>query len=186
MISIVSYLILPLLLSGVVHHFFVIKYDIFKSLKLPVDLGVTFFGQRVFGDSKTLRGFMVVIILTGLFMYILSFVYPSFQLKVNPFLAGTLLGFGYSLGELPTSFLKRRFDVPTTGQETGLKGFVFYTLEQIDSVIGALIIAQFLLTLDIRTTTSLFVTGVLLHSILDLVLYFRGYKQGLSKPFYLK
>ena len=75
MVSTISYLILPLLFSGVVHHFLIIKHDLLKLLKIPVDFDATFFGQRVFGDSKTFRGFIVMTIPTGIFMYLFSFLY---------------------------------------------------------------------------------------------------------------
>src|SRR3990167_1084933 len=106
MVSIISYLVLPLLFSGIIHHFLIIKHDLLKPLKVPVDFGATFFGQRIFGDSKTFRGFIVMVTLTGIFLYLLSFLYSSIRLVVSPFVAGSLLGLGYSLGELPTSFFK--------------------------------------------------------------------------------
>ena len=127
-----------------------------------------------------------MIVLTGFFMFLLSYIFTSIQLKAEPFIAGSFLGLGYSLGELPTSFLKRRLSMPAGKQEKGVKGVFFYSLEQIDSVIGALIIAQFLVPLNITANSLLFITGVAFHLALDLVLYFRGYKTNLDKPFYLK
>jgi CDP-diglyceride synthetase len=151
-----------------------------------VDLWFKFGHKRVFGDSKTLRGFVVTIVLTGFFMFLLSFLYPSIKIGINPFIAGLLLGLGYSLGELPTSFLKRQFGVEPGGQERGAKGILFYGLEQVDSVVGSLIVAWFLLTLTTIEVLTLFVIGTGLHLTLDLVLHFRGYKTKSDKPFYLK
>ncbi len=186
MLNLISYLIIPLLLSGIIHHFIVIKYNFLKFLKIPVDLGTTFKERRVFGDSKTIRGFVVVVALTGFFMFLLSLLYPPMEIGINPFIAGSLLGLGYSLGELPTSFFKRRLGVSQGGQEKGARGILFYGLEQIDSIAGALIMALFLIALNTIEIVALFIVGVSLHLILDLVLYFRGYKKGLNKPFYLK
>jgi hypothetical protein len=185
-INLLLLLILPLLFSGIIHHFFIIKNNLLKFLKIPIDLGASIRGKRIFGDSKTFRGFFVVIVFTSFFTFLFSFIFPSVVFKLDPLISGALFGLGYSVGELPTSFIKRQLGIKIGRQEKGLKGFIFYSLEQIDSITGALIVAQFLVSINIVENLFLFIIGTGLHLFIDLALYFRGYKRNLDKPFYLK
>lgn len=180
------YLIAPILIAGLVHHFVVIRYNLFGFLKVPIDLGVNFGNKRLFGDSKTLRGFVIMSLTAGIFMYFTSLLLSPEKIDLNPFILGFLLGLGYSLGELPTSFIKRQFSLEPGRQEKGIKGFLFYVLEQVDSIIGALVIGVLLLPLEIFELVILFTIGAFLHLVLDLLLHFKGYKSGTDKPFFLK
>ena len=122
----------------------------------------------------------------GIITYLISISLSLIIIDLNPFSLGFLLGLGYSLGELPTSFIKRRFSLGPGRQEKGIKGFLFYVLEQVDSIIGALIIGILILTLGIFELVLLFTIGALLHLIIDLLLHFKGYKANIDKPFFLK
>jgi len=174
--------ILALLLTNFIHHFLIIRYDIFSFLKIPIDLRKSFRGQRIFGDSKTLRGFLVDIIPTGLFLFLLmTFFVKEFQ--VSKLFFGFLLGFGYAFGELPTSFLKRQFKIDPGKQGQGSLGIFFSILEQADSIIGVLIVVTIFLKLNLFQNLTLFLIGVGLHLSIDLFLHIYGYKRGLQIPF---
>lgn len=54
------WLSLPVVLAGILH-MVVVKKDWLRALKRPVDLGASLGGERVFGDNKTWRGFVVMV-----------------------------------------------------------------------------------------------------------------------------
>lgn len=59
------WLALPVVLAGILH-MVVVKKDWLPGLKRPVDGGLTLGGERLFGDNKTWRGFVVMIALSAL------------------------------------------------------------------------------------------------------------------------
>ncbi len=79
-----------------------------------LDFGSNFIdGQRIFGNGKTIRGFIVGVAagtLAGgiLAIYLPSSFYANAQLQ---FLGGFLLSFGTMLGDAIGSFVKRRMNV---------------------------------------------------------------------------
>lgn len=118
---------------------FVAKYKLLESLNYSIDGGATFRGKRLFGDHKTVRGFVVgvaIALLTGgmqyfLFQYeyvtnisIMSYSSILFVLGVS-----FLLGFGALVGDAIKSFFKRQFNI--------LPGHSWPVFDQIDFVIGA-------------------------------------------------
>ena len=130
---------IPLLISGLAHHFLIIKYDLLAFLAKPVDFNLMLRKKRLFGDAKTFRGFAIVILVTGFSMWAIN-IFFRIPLKFNPFLSGMLAGLGYSLGELPNSFIKRRTGVKESSLASGALGSLLRILDQTDSVIGSLLI----------------------------------------------
>lgn len=177
--SLYLFFILPLLVSGLVHHLVIIKYNLLPTLARPISL-------TLFGPTKTYRGLVVMVILSSIAAEFISKFLPISELRISALLAGAVAGLGYSLGELPTSFFKRRTGIPASRQGTGVKGALFYFLEQGDSVFGALICVNFLADLTIIQNLAIFVSGFLLHVIVDSLLYFAGYKKTLPLPAFLK
>ena len=55
-------------------------------------------------------------------------------------LIGFLLGLGYSLFELPNSFIKRRLDIKPGKTTNGFKKMFFIFLDQADSVFGVCLV----------------------------------------------
>src|SRR3989344_6141895 len=164
------FLIVPFLISGLIHHLVVVKHNLFPVLARPISKGL-------FGPTKTYRGLIVMVVINSIATWMVS------NLGL---LTGAIVGLGYSLGELPTSFLKRRAGIAPSRQGGGIKGVVFYFLEQGDSVFGALICANFLVELTIIQNVAIFVSGFLLHLVVDGWLYFTGYKKTLPLPAFLK
>jgi len=65
----------------------------------PIDFGIAFIDHRpFFGDSKTWRGLMTAIFMTGIFALLLGMT----------FLQGVFFGMWVMLGDLCASFIKRR------------------------------------------------------------------------------
>ena len=166
----------PVLTAGLIHHFLVVKYNWLPSLKKPIDGGLTWRGKRLLGDSKTFRGFLIVTVCSGLSMLLIS-PFITIPLKHNPFLCGSLLGFGYSLLELPNSFLKRRMGIREGTFARGFSKPLWSILDQTDSVIGALLFLPAVYAPSWGLIVVLFLGGTLLHIVIDGCLYRFGYKK---------
>lgn len=168
-------LILPLLLSGLVHHFLVIKYNLLPWLTKPIDGGIVWKGKPLFGTSKTWRGFIMMTGLNGVFSAVMG-----------EWWIGVVTAVGYCLGELPTSFIKRRWNIGPSQQGKGMTGAIFYVLEQCDSILGAVAAANLAIPLTASQNGILIISGTGLHILIDFGLYLFGYKRGLAKPEVIK
>ena len=168
----VLYLAFPLVVGGFLQSL-VLRFALFPGLVVPLDLGGKFRGKRVFGDNKTLRGLLVMVLGAVVGMAAQSIVY-SFGLfrrislfdyaQVNPVWAGTALGLGFILGELPNSFLKRQCGIAPGGQGMGSLFWLFSLLDQIDSVVGCLIAAALTFWVpDWNIVVWTLAAGILLH-----------------------
>lgn len=117
---------------------------------------------------------------TGLFMSLMD-PFLNIPLRYNAFICGAILGFGYSLGELPNSFLKRRLGIREGTSTSGFLRVLFYFFNQTDSIIGALIFLTILYPPSVSLVIILFLIGTLLHVFVDVSLYNFGYKKNLLK-----
>ena len=85
---------------------------------------------------------------------------------------GFLLGLMYMLFELPNSFIKRRLDIRDGKTDKGLKGIIFYIIDQIDSLIGVCLIYKVYIDSYRWCDYYLFIfIGALTHIIVNLILY---------------
>jgi CDP-diglyceride synthetase len=81
------------------------------ALAQPLDGGARFIdGRPLFGSSKTIRGVLVSVVLT-------TAAAPLFQLELS---VGALVGTMAMAGDLFSSFVKRRFNLPPSSRATGL------------------------------------------------------------------
>lgn len=77
----------------------------------PLDFGVAFFdGRPVFGSSKTIRGLAVAVLAATAIAPILGF-----DLIIGAIVAGAAM-----VGDLFSSFVKRRLNFPSSSQALGL------------------------------------------------------------------
>lgn len=136
---------IPVTLAAILH-MLAVRFNLFASLKIPLDFGGTYRGHRIFGNNKTYRGVVLMMLLSILGVYFLQglcALFPSVNelniLQFNSYpgyLLGMLFGLGYTLAELPNSFLKRQ-----AGIAEGKRGTVFnILLDQLDSVVGCLLL----------------------------------------------
>ncbi len=115
----------------------------------PVDGGISFFdGKPLFGKSKTIRGILLSIILTPFAALLLGF-----DWYIGAIIAGTAM-----LGDLFSSFIKRRMNMPPSSMALGL--------DQIPETLIPLLACQSLLAL----TTGDIITTVVIFFIVELVL----------------
>jgi hypothetical protein len=138
----VLYLALPVMAAGAVH-IVVLRCNLLRRLKAPLDCGLSWRGRRLLGDNKTWRGALVMVGAAAPVMALQQhWRLPRLELfdygRVSAWLCGTLLGLGFVLGELPNSFLKRRCDIAPGQQAHGARYWLFLLLDQIDSVVGGL------------------------------------------------
>jgi hypothetical protein len=181
MLNELIFFILPLLLSAICHHFLIVQFNVLPELAKPLDFNLSIKGQRLFGKSKTWRGLVAFVLLNACFAGIVNLFAHIDGISVSPVICGAILGFGYSLGELPNSFAKRQFGIDESQKASGAKGIFFNILDQTDSVIGALLALLFIYKPTIELFFSILIIGSLIHLIVDILLYQVGYKKKLKK-----
>jgi len=82
-----------------------------RRLNFPLDFGVTFFdGRPIFGSSKTYRGILVSVLATTACAPLIGL-----DLAIGAMVAGTAMA-----GDLFSSFVKRRLNLPPSSRALGL------------------------------------------------------------------
>ncbi len=121
----------------------VLRYDLLRWLRQPLDGGATWRGRRIFGANKTVRGALVMLLGVLLATVVLEALWPAWwdalprDLRdAGPVVVGALVGLGIVLGELPNSFLKRRLDIAPGSQRRSAGGLALTILDQGDLVVG--------------------------------------------------
>lgn len=121
-------------------------------LGLPLDGGKTWRGERLLGDHKTVRGLLVGLIfgsITGYFQHIAFETQPiiqsislvSYRSVIGALALGAWLGLGALFGDALKSFVKRQLKINP--------GNPWRPFDQIDSVIGVLLISWWLIPLTL-------------------------------------
>jgi len=179
--------LLPVILAGIMNMVWC-KLNICGFLKKPVDFGKNFSdGRRIFGDNKTFKGFIGMI----LFGIIFSVLWGMLSAKSEPLtvnnyfyrnynnsllynvLTGTLMGFAYALFELPNSFMKRRLNItPGKNDISGMKRIFFVFLDQADSIFGCVLVVCIFFPLPVWYYFVYVLVGAVTHIILNILLYF--------------
>ena len=99
----------------------------------PLDFGLKHSdNERFFGDGKTVRGFILAVLVGGIVGMLQGVVTGDPQAMM---LLGLCLGFGAMLGDVTGSFVKRRMHVPRGAQAP--------FLDQLNLVVGALLMGAF-------------------------------------------
>lgn len=171
---------MPVIIAAILH-MLVVKLNLFQFLAHPIDFRQKYKGKRIFGDNKTIRGIFFMVLFSVILCYVLS--YSTFYLnndyilydfkKYPPYLYGVLLGLGYSLFELPNSFVKRQLNI-----ESGKRGSILNILsDQADSVIGCYI----LIYPFIEASFSFIIAGIVLFTAIHLLFNFLLFVIGIRK-----
>lgn len=173
------------IISGIVNSIFC-KTKYFKCLNKPIDFGKKLKDKkRIFGDNKTWKGLFGYIILNIIFSVVFGFIWKLTNLeRLNFFymnydntllyniLIGFLLGLGYSLFELPNSFIKRRLDIKPGKTTSGFKKIFFIILDQADSVFGIALVIWLFYPIGIWIYLFYIVLGTITHLLVNMLLYF--------------
>ena len=175
----------PLLLAAIAQGL-CIKYDWLSRLRRPIDFGKSYKGKRIFGDHKTWRGLTINVFFCSLGAIIQAWLQSKGDLpqwlflldyKSQALTIGILIGFGMTVGELPNSFLKRRFGIPPGKSREGPLGVAFFISDQVDLTIGIWVFLFFL----IRPSLWLVLWSLLLTLALHLAVSSVGYLLGMRK-----
>ena len=157
-----------------------------QRLAIPIDGGRMVRGRRLFGANKTLRGFVIMVPATGVSFAVLAGTLggmPAGLAGLWPVsatdyaLLGTWAGFGFMLGELPNSFVKRQLGVDPGHASTAISTRpLFLVLDRVDSILGMLLALAVVVPVPWLTCAYVLVVGPLLHGSFSLVLFQLGGK----------
>lgn len=155
------------------------RFRFLEFFNTPIDAGKTFRGKPVFGDHKTVRGYLVGIPSAILIAGIQYVLYTKFEIfrtlspidfeTVNWLLFGFMIGLGTLVGDSIKSFFKRQF-----GKKPGESWFPW---DQLDSVIGGLVFVSIIAPLPVPVILLAIILGPLLHVIVEAI----GYQTGLKE-----
>ncbi len=146
----------------------------------PLDFGVKFRGKRLFGDNKTWLGLIGGVVFATIIIYLqrYGFNHSSWLRTISGkvdydrskiMLLGPLMGFGALAGDAIESFFKRQFDVKP--------GNAWIPFDQIDYIVGGLLLSLPIITLNWKDYLYIFIIWVLIH----LIFSYLGYLMGLKK-----
>lgn len=153
--------------------FYAAKIPYLKDFSYPIDFYAKFRGKRVFGDHKTIRGFIVGILSAVATVYLAVYLYTTFPLvrtwiplnyqTINPILLGFLLGCGALTGDAIKSFFKRQMGI--------VPGKSWFPFDQMDHIIGGIIFTSFYIQLTPVQYVLLFIIWFLVHPLSNFVGY---------------
>lgn len=177
--------LISVIMSGV-FNILLSKTKLYKNSHKPIDNGkVLKDGKRLFGDNKTWKGFWGMTIGGGICQVIWGLIcslspalteknllYRTHEntIPLN-FVCGLIFGLAYVVSELPNSFIKRRLDIQPGKTAKGLKGAVFFVIDQIDSLIGITFCLALICGFGIGQFLMFILIGGLTHISINLLMY---------------
>lgn len=175
----------PVIIAAI-FHMIVVRYNWASVTTYPLDHKLTFRSRRIFGENKTYRGIIVMVVASIALTYVYAFfVSNSSSLTAlnlldfehySPIIYGVIYGLGYVVGELPNSFAKRQLGI-TEGKSTS---FIQRLIDQLDSVVVILL----LLLAFSHFTWKHFWTGIIFYGLLHLAINYILYLLKLRKEPY--
>ena len=134
-------------------------------LDKPVDFGLTVRGRRILGDHKTFRGFVFGYVFAQVFIFLQAWLYHSVEgvrefsnidyQELSLVVLALLMTLGALGGDAIKSFFKRQIGIKP--------GHTWVPFDQIDSVLGLMVVCGLYLDLSPTTWVLGFVVGSLLH-----------------------
>ena len=144
----------------------------------PLDLGLSWRGNRILGDGKTIRGTLSGIacgVLSAFLLNVINLSVNSFDLPVFSPLAIMALPIGSLSGDALGSFLKRFLGMP--------QGTAAPLIDQLDFVIGSLLLVLFISptwffeTFTLSIILTIFIITPFLHLSINIIGYLLGIKK---------
>lgn len=179
------YLYSPLLLSAAISGL-VMRQDWLAFARRPIDAGRSWYGKRLFGDSKTWRGVLVAVVGCIAGVAIQKYMIGEHahgiarvdyaQLAVLPFAA--TMGITAMLGELPNSFVKRRLSIAPGHTTQGWLAAVFYVWDQVDLLMLSLPALSHWARIDAELIVTAFAVTLILHPTTSLIGYLIGARRS--------
>lgn len=172
----------PVIMAGILNMLFV-KTPLFAKINRPIDNGRTLHdGKRIFGDNKTIAGFIGMIVAGAISQLLWGFICLNFPEKCYIYsrfentplfnlAAGAAMGFAYALFELPNSFIKRRLDIPCGKTVGGVFGKIFFFIDQVDSLFGVAAVFALLYPMPVWQYFLYIILGAVTHIAVNSLLY---------------
>jgi CDP-2,3-bis-(O-geranylgeranyl)-sn-glycerol synthase len=150
----------------------------------PLDAGLTLRGRRLFGENKTLRGFVVMVPASAAAFALLAMLAGDppalglWPLSIPGYaMAGAVAGLGFMAGELPNSFVKRQLDImPGDAPRRPIASVCQFAVDRLDSGIGMLVALNLLVAVPWRTAAVVLVVGPFIHWTFSVVMFHLGLK----------
>lgn len=180
------FLTVAFILAGLAHSAW-LRMPASRRLLIPLDGGLSFRGRRLFGENKTVRGFVVMVpaaaaAFAALHALLAAFA-PEMSANVWPLTTaeyaalGAWAGFGFMLGELPNSFVKRQLDVaPGMAPPSRAGAIATFIVDRIDSILGMLIVVSLATPTPWTTWGYVLVIGPGIHLAFSVLLHRLGVK----------
>lgn len=174
-------------IAGGLAHIVVMRRGGFAALAaIPIDGGLTIRGRRLFGDNKTARGVVLLIVFSALAAEAQAWLVAHTAWARSWSIAGTaglpawawgaLLAGGYLAGELPNSFLKRQLDIAPGAGGRGALGPVFWVIDQVDSLAGALAAVAFVWRPPLALVAAALAMTLVIHPLVAALMKALGLK----------
>ena len=143
-----------LLLLGIANGAPIIARNLLGNrLSMPLDAGYQFMGKPLFGPSKTLRGILSALVLTSLAAFLVGI----------PVYVGANIALLAMLGDLISSFIKRRLNRPPSS--------MFLGLDQIPESLLPLVYYKYMFSLDWDRVFLVLAAFVILELLLSKILF---------------
>jgi hypothetical protein len=160
------------------------KAPLSRRFSRPIDAGKTFRGRRVFGEHKTLRGFVVMIPAAAISFFALAAAVGDpaaaglWALTPLGYAGlGAFAGFGFMAGELPNSFIKRQLGIrPGECPRSRGAAVAQFVADRIDSGLGMLLAASLLVTVPAMTWLLVLAIGPSIHWAFSVLMFHLGLK----------
>jgi CDP-2,3-bis-(O-geranylgeranyl)-sn-glycerol synthase len=158
-----------------------------RRLMMPLDGGLRFRGRRVFGENKTVRGFLVMVPAASLAFAALAAalsvsshdaIAELWPLSIASYGAlGAWAGLGFMVGELPNSFVKRQLDIaPGSAPRGWAAAVICFVVDRLDSILGALIAVSLVVPTPPMMWVYVLLIGPGIHLGFSALLYRLGVK----------
>jgi hypothetical protein len=158
----------------------VLRWDLLRGLKRPLDGGHCIGGRRIFGDNKTWRGAICMtlgVVLATVVLWQWGWWRDQLPDEINassPLLVGLLIGLGTVIGELPNSFLKRRLDIAPGTRRHSRGGVALAILDQGDLVLGIWILLMPIWVMPFWLVIVAFAAISAIHAVINVIGYAVG------------
>ena len=175
----VRWVFLPVL-GAALAHAPVLRLDLLRGLKRPIDRGATLRGRPVFGRNKTWRG---AVAMFGGVLVATQFLWrwqwyrqrlPTEIQSARPGLVGALLGASVVVGELPNSFVKRQLDIAPGERLSSPAGFAISLFDQADFVLTAWLLLRPVYRMSVREAIDASITVTAVHLPINVIGYAVG------------
>jgi CDP-2,3-bis-(O-geranylgeranyl)-sn-glycerol synthase len=180
-----AFLVAAFMLAGVCQAAWLAS-PVSQRFAVPLDCGRTVRGQRVFGDNKTWRGFVMMVPATGASFALLATLLAASPVRLAGLwplspgryaLLGLWAGLGFMAGELPNSFLKRQLGIPAgAAARGGVARPVFFLIDHVDSAFGTMLALALVVAVPWRTWMYVAAVGPALHGVFSLLVFQLGGK----------